>query len=80
MPTPYRGQRVPITVRLPVDEYREVCIRAKKRRWSLSDYIGYCVEREIIGRGQADTRTLPKGDEALFRQYEEEPDGERDDG
>lgn len=36
-----------ITVRLPVDEYREVALRARARGWSLSDYIGWCVVKEL---------------------------------
>jgi hypothetical protein len=43
----HRGSRLQITVRLPVDEYREVAVRARARGWSLSDYIGWCVVKEL---------------------------------
>ena len=35
------------TVRLPLDDYRECAVRAAARNWSMSDYIGYCVAREL---------------------------------
>jgi len=43
MAMPYKGQRVALTIRLPIDDYREVAIRAKARGWSMSDYVNYCV-------------------------------------
>ena len=42
-----KGKRVALTVRLPFDEYREVAVRARGRNWSLSDYVGFCVRREL---------------------------------
>lgn len=47
MPMAHRGPRMPLTVRLPFDLYKEVAIRARARNWSLSDYVTYCVAREL---------------------------------
>lgn len=47
---PHRGRRVQATVRLPFDEYREVAVRARARGWSMSDYIGWCVARQLGNR------------------------------
>jgi len=46
MPQPYKGRRVKLTVRLPVDVHAEAARRAAARRWNLSTYIGYCVENQ----------------------------------
>lgn len=73
MPSAHRGKRIACTVRLPFDEYREVVLRAQKRRWSISDYIGYCVEREIIGR-PVEARTPTGADPALFRNFDDSQD------
>jgi len=43
----HRGARIQMTVRLPPDEYREVSIRARGRGWSMSDYVGWCVAKEL---------------------------------
>ena len=44
-----------LTVRLPVDEYREVATRARARGWSMSDYAGWCIANELSGkRGRRD--------------------------
>lgn len=50
MPMAHRGNRIQLTIRLPVDEYREASVRARARGWSLSDFVGYCVAREIAGK------------------------------
>ena len=47
MPRAYKGPRKEITVRLALDDYREAAVRARARNWSMSDYIGYCVAREL---------------------------------
>lgn len=52
-----RSPRMGITVRLPVEEYREVAARAKRRNWSMSDYIGYCVTRELKGANARPRKT-----------------------
>jgi hypothetical protein len=39
-----------LTVRLPYDLYREVSRRAETRGWSISDYVAYCVGREVLGK------------------------------
>lgn len=46
MPQPYRGRRVKLTVRLPYDVFEEAALRADARRWDMSAYIAWCVERE----------------------------------
>ena len=49
---PARGPRQRVTVRLPYDEYREAAVRARQRGWSFSDYVGYCVAKELgVARG-----------------------------
>lgn len=50
MPRRHRGNRIGLTIRLPFDLYREVAIRARARNWSLSDYVGYCVAKELSGK------------------------------
>lgn len=80
MPNVSRGPRIAITVRLPFDEYREVARRARNRRWSMSDYVGYCISRELRGRPQIekvnkDVVTTP-ADLALMREFPEFIDGE----
>jgi hypothetical protein len=50
VPRRHRGNRIPITIRLPFDLYREVSIRARARNWSMSDYIGWCVAKELSGK------------------------------
>lgn len=50
MPRRSKGNRLPITIRLPFDLYREVAIRARGRNWSMSDYIGFCVAKELSGK------------------------------
>lgn len=49
VPRRHRGNRIPITIRLPFDLYREVSIRARARNWSMSDFIGFCVAKELSG-------------------------------
>jgi hypothetical protein len=46
----HRGKRQQLTVRLPYDEYREVAIRARARGWSMSDYAGWCIAKELSGK------------------------------
>lgn len=46
----HRGTRIQVTVRLPYDEYREVASRARRRGWSMSDYVGWCVAKELTGK------------------------------
>jgi len=50
VPRRHRGNRIAITIRLPFDLYREVSIRARARNWSMSDYIGFCVAKELSGQ------------------------------
>lgn len=50
MPQPSRGPRLRVTARLPVDVFREAALRASQRGWSMSDYISFCVSREIQGQ------------------------------
>ena len=50
MPRRHRGNRIGLTIRLPFDLYREVAIRARARNWSMSDYVGYCVAKELSGQ------------------------------
>ena len=42
-----KGPRIATTVRLPFDHYREAILRAKARNWSMSDYVGWCVAKEV---------------------------------
>lgn len=49
VPQRSKGRRIALTIRLPYDEYREVAVRALQRNWSLSDYVGFCVLRELKG-------------------------------
>jgi hypothetical protein len=61
-----KGPRVALTVRLPFDEYRECAIRAKARNWSMSDYIGYCVTRELTpGKRKAKAAGAPPANVTL---------------
>lgn len=46
MPQPYKGRRIALTVRLPVDLYTEASRMAARRQWSLSHFVAYCVARE----------------------------------
>jgi len=50
MPRRARGPRIALTIRLPYDIYREVCVRAEARNWSLSDFVSFCVAKEISGK------------------------------
>ena len=50
MPRQNRGARIALTIRLPFDVYREVSVRAKARNWSMSDYVAWCVAKEISGK------------------------------
>jgi hypothetical protein len=47
MPMTPRGPRLRLTVRLPYDEAKEVFRRARARNWSVSDYVAFCIAREI---------------------------------
>ena len=49
VPMPARGPRLAATTRLHYDDYREMTVRAKARGWSISDYIAWCVARELRG-------------------------------
>ncbi|HET6896882.1 MAG TPA: hypothetical protein VFK70_00975 [Vicinamibacteria bacterium] len=53
MPQPYKGRRVKMTIRLPYDVHEEAASRAAARRWNLSQYVGWCVERQINPIGVA---------------------------
>lgn len=50
MPQRHKGNRVALTIRLPFDLYREVAIRARGRNWSMSDYVSFCVAKELSGK------------------------------
>jgi len=47
MPQPYKGRRIKMTIRLPYDVHAEASARATARRWSLGEYIAWCVENTI---------------------------------
>lgn len=47
VPMPKKGVRARVTVRVPIDDFREAATRARSRRWSMSEYVAYCIEREI---------------------------------
>jgi hypothetical protein len=76
VPMPSKGKRIALTVRLPFDEYREVSVRARGRGWSLSDYVGFCVAREIGGRGRGVNESVPVN--AVMRQWAEDTGNEVD--
>jgi len=57
MPMPSKGRRTRATVRLPYDVAAAAAIKAKARRWSMSEYIAFCVERALA----ADARRGPNG-------------------
>jgi len=60
MPQPHKGRRVKLTVRLPYDLAAECAVRAKARRWNMSEYIGWCVENTLNPIGvRADERRDP---------------------
>lgn len=76
---PNRGPRLQVTVRLPYDEYREVARRARSRNWSLSDYIGYCIGKEIgAGRKTTGPGKTNEANVVLYRDFEEFDDDESD--
>ena len=50
MAPPYKGRRIALTVRLPVDLYVQATRAAKRREWSLSHYVAWAVRREMDGR------------------------------
>jgi len=52
-----KGPRIATTVRLPFDHYREAAQRAKGRNWSLSDYVGWCVAKEVDPKNTRDRAT-----------------------
>jgi len=65
MPRQNRGARIALTIRLPFDVYREVSVRAKARNWSMSDYVAWCVAKEISGKYIAKERvTTPHNNRA----------------
>jgi hypothetical protein len=47
VPQPYKGRRIKLTVRLPYDVHAEAAVRAKARRWNMSEYVGWCVEQAV---------------------------------
>jgi hypothetical protein len=59
MPRRNRGPRIALTIRLSYDLYREVAGRAKARNWSMSDFVSWCVAKEISGRFIAKERAHP---------------------
>jgi hypothetical protein len=63
---PGRGPRIPITVRLAVDDYREVAVRARGRNWSLSDYIGWCVAQQLNPKAKQNASHTPTPYRAEF--------------
>lgn len=63
VPRRARGNRIALTIRLPYDLYREVAVRAKARNWSMSDYVAFCVARELSGKYRPANR--PPGQAAL---------------
>lgn len=73
VPMPHRGPRMQLTVRLPLDEYREVAVRAQGRGWSMSDYIAYCVAR-TLGTRKVHRATAPGVVNSSFREFPDEPE------
>jgi hypothetical protein len=47
MPQPYKGRRVKMTIRLPLDVHAEAAARAHARRWPLGEYVAWCVEKTV---------------------------------
>jgi len=45
-----RGRRIAVTVRLPFDLYREVASRADFKGWSMSDYVNWCIAKEVSSK------------------------------
>lgn len=70
-----------LTVRLPFELYREVALRAGARNWSLSDYVTFCVAREVSGRYRMNSGhlNLPNVREAMWVEEEEWPSVDRTD-
>jgi len=64
MPRRNRGQRIALTIRLPYDVYREVATRARGRNWSMSDYVAWCVAKEISGKYAPQRVTTPHNNRA----------------
>jgi hypothetical protein len=66
----HKGDRIATTVRLPYDEYRECAVRAKARNWSMSDYIGYCVTRELDPSKRKQKSSGKLSEHALMRDFD----------
>lgn len=47
MPQVYKGPRVLQSVRLPVSEYREVTVRAKRMNMSINDFVLLCIRKYL---------------------------------
>ena len=47
MPMPYKGRRVTLTSRVPVDVGRRAAAAAEAKRWTMSAYVGWAVERAL---------------------------------
>lgn len=58
-----------MTIRLPYDEYREVAVRARARNWSLSDYVGYCVVRELSPKDAKAHVTTRAAEHVVLRDF-----------
>lgn len=50
MPQNYKGRRIKCTTRLPYDVAMSAAKNAASRRWSMSEYIAWCVERMLSSR------------------------------
>jgi len=49
---------------MPVDVFREASLRAGARRWNFSDYVAWCVEKEV---GMARLKALREQDPTTLR-------------
>lgn len=47
MSQPYKGVRVQHTIRLPADQHRALVGAAKRKRWSVNDYMVWALEQAL---------------------------------
>jgi predicted HicB family RNase H-like nuclease len=47
MPQPYKGYRQRVTARLPFDVAAKAAEQAALKRWSMSQYVAWCVEAQL---------------------------------
>jgi hypothetical protein len=56
MPQLGKGRRVAITARLPFDLAGQAAVKAKEKRWSMNQYVNYCVERTLAADRSRDAQ------------------------